>query len=255
LSTDVILWVLLLIGPFLLIQRNLHREIQAVFLLIVRRAEIALAMFSLLFFPGVLLHEASHYLAALLLGVRVGRVSLLPKVLPGPSGKASRLQLGYVETGKADPLRDALIGAAPFLFGTLFVIYVGLSRLNLAHFGELLIHPEEGGLLAAITMLTQEPDFWLWFYLLFTVSSTMMPSASDRRAWLTVVIVAGLIVVLAILAGAGPWLTQNLAPYLTRALSALVSALSISLAVQIVLLLPAFFLHRMLAKATGLDVA
>ena len=252
---EVILWVLLLIGPFLLVQRSLHREIQTVFLLLVRRAEIALALFSILFFPGVLLHEGSHYLAAILLRVRVGRISLLPKVIPGPSGKASRLQLGYVETGKADPFRDALIGAAPLLVGVVVVIYIGLSRLDLAQFSRLFLQPENGGLASALNFLMQQPDFWLWFYLLFTISGTMMPSASDRRAWLTVALFGGLIVALALLAGAGPWLSQNLAPYLTQALNALISALSISLAVQLALLLPVYLLHRLLSKATGLDVA
>jgi hypothetical protein len=28
------------------------------------------------------------------------------------------------------------------------------------------------------------PDFWLWAYLIFTVSNAMMPSPSDRQPWL-----------------------------------------------------------------------
>jgi hypothetical protein len=39
----------------------LHREIRW-FLLLTRQAEIAVALFSVLFLPGVLLHETSHYL-------------------------------------------------------------------------------------------------------------------------------------------------------------------------------------------------
>ena len=57
-----------MLGPLLLLQRALHREIQVVFLLITRRPEITVALFSLLFFPGVLLHEGSHYLMAKILG-------------------------------------------------------------------------------------------------------------------------------------------------------------------------------------------
>jgi hypothetical protein len=45
---------------FLLFQRWLHGELQAVLLLLTRRPVTALGIFSLLFFPGVLIHEASH---------------------------------------------------------------------------------------------------------------------------------------------------------------------------------------------------
>ena len=47
-----------MLGPLLFAQRWLHREIQWVFLLLTRSQAVALGLFSLLFFPGVLLHEA-----------------------------------------------------------------------------------------------------------------------------------------------------------------------------------------------------
>ncbi|MFN2152928.1 MAG: hypothetical protein ACK2T5_15090, partial [Anaerolineales bacterium] len=123
---DGILWLLLWLGPLLLSQRGLHREIQVVFLLLTRRADLAVALFSLLFFPGVLLHESSHYLMAKILGVPTGRVSLIPQSIEG-----NRLRLGFVETGKTDILRDALIGTAPLLVGGIFVAYGGIVRLDL----------------------------------------------------------------------------------------------------------------------------
>ena len=107
-NTDGVLYLLILLGPLFILQRSLHRETQAIFLLLTRRTELAIILFSLLFFPGILLHESSHYLTARLLGVRTGKFSLVPRVQPG-----GRLQLGYVETASSDWLRDALIGAAP----------------------------------------------------------------------------------------------------------------------------------------------
>jgi hypothetical protein len=59
-----------------------NRETQAVFLLLTRRGEVAMVLFAVLFFPGVLLHEVSHYVMAQLLGVRTKRFSLIPKPLP-----------------------------------------------------------------------------------------------------------------------------------------------------------------------------
>jgi hypothetical protein len=58
---DGLAWLLLMLGPLLLLQPVLHREIQAVFLLLTRRPALTIGLFSLIFFPGVLLHEGSHF--------------------------------------------------------------------------------------------------------------------------------------------------------------------------------------------------
>ncbi|HEX9028794.1 MAG TPA: hypothetical protein VF823_06440, partial [Anaerolineales bacterium] len=119
-SSDILglLILVLLLGALLILQRLSQRETQAIFLLLTRRADIAVVLFSLLFLPGVILHEASHYVVARLLRVRTGRVSLLPRTLPN-----GRLQLGFVETASSDWLRDTLIGAAPLFSGGAFVAY------------------------------------------------------------------------------------------------------------------------------------
>jgi hypothetical protein len=237
-----LLWLILALGPLLILQRLLHREIQLIFLYITRRVDLAMALFSLLFFPGVLLHEGSHFLAARLLGVRTGGFSILPHLLPD-----GRLQLGYVETAAADPMREALIGAAPLLTGGLFVAFTGVSRLNLP---ELWVQLETGGLSAlhnTSTALLGRQDFWIWFYLLFTVSSTMLPSASDRHAWLPIALVGGLLLALSVLAGAGPWLMKNLAPPLDRLFASAAMIFYISDFTHLVLLIPAFLLEKSLS--------
>jgi hypothetical protein len=66
------LYLLLLFPPLIYLQRFLQREIQSIFLLITRQADISTALFSLLFLPGVLLHETSHYLMAHLLVFKTG---------------------------------------------------------------------------------------------------------------------------------------------------------------------------------------
>jgi hypothetical protein len=160
----------------------LHRELQGIFLLLTRRPAVALGLFSLLFFPGVLLHEVSHFLTAKLLRVRTGRFSVMPKVLPD-----GRLRMGYVETAPSDTLRDALIGAAPLVTGSLLIAYLGAYRLGLSALATLALQENWDVFWAWLGALPNQPDFWLWFYLAFTISSTMLPSASDRRAWLPIV--------------------------------------------------------------------
>jgi hypothetical protein len=253
---DGLIWLLFLIGPLLIFQRQLHREIQSVFLLITRRGEISLTLFSLLFFPGVLLHEGSHYLMARLLGVKTGRFSLVPR----PLGKG-RLQLGFVETSTADFFRDALIGAAPLLAGGAFVAYAGLVHLDLPAVWSSLTgsccSPGEisiSELFNALSSSHARPDFWLWFYLTFAISSTMLPSSSDRRAWLPLSLVAVLLLSAVLLAGAGPWMLLHLAQPLNQFLRVVAAIFGISLAIHFVLLLPCWVLRRLLSRITGWDV-
>lgn len=246
---DGLLWLLILLGPLLILQRGLHREIQSVFLLVTRRGDISLALFSLLFFPGVLLHEASHYVMAIFLGVQTGRFSLLPQTLEN-----GRLQLGFVETEPTDFFRDALIGAAPLISGGLFVTYAGLERLGFGDLWQTLLGGDAAAFGAALGALPNQNDFWLWFYLALAVSSTMLPSASDRRAWRPLALVLGVLLVVTLLAGAGPWLLQTFGAPLNQALRALAGVLGISMVMHLALWLPAMLLRRLISKITGQEV-
>ncbi len=246
---DGLLWLLLLLGPLLILTRRLHRETQAIFLLVTRRPDVALTLFAVAFFPGVFIHEISHFIMARLLGVHTGRFSLIPQ--PTAQG---RLQLGYVETAKSDWLRDSLIGLAPLILGGVFVAYAGLVQLDLvALWGEWLeLGP--AAFLQVAGGIYHQPDFWLWFYLIFAVSSTMLPSPSDRRAWLPLLLVAGILVVLSALAGAGPWMMENLAPAMNRVLQVLAVVFAISVVSHLILFLPLWGAHRLLTLLTGMEV-
>lgn len=217
----------------LILQRRLHREIQLLFLLLTRRFDLAIVLFSLVFFPGVLLHELSHFITARILGVRTGRFSLLPRPLPD-----GRLQLGFVETAQTDWLRDALIGAAPLLCGGAFVAFSGLGRLNLLTVWQQAFAENWEAALQAFYQVYQQPDFWLWFYLTVVVSSTMLPSPSDRRSWLPIGLSLLVLLGLSLGLGVGPWLLEHLAPPFNLALKASAAVFAVSSLVHCVFFLP-----------------
>ncbi len=248
-ALDGLLWLLVVSVPFLALQRALHREIQAVLLIVTRHAGVTMALFSLIFFPGVLLHELSHYLMARLLGVRTGQFSLWPSALPD-----GRLQLGYVETARSDVVRDALIGLAPLITGGLLVAYVAVFPMGLLSLWDALRAGAIERFWAGVARLPQTQDFPIWFYLAFTVSSTMLPSQADRHAWLPLGLWLGGLVALAVLAGAGPWLLAHLAPPLNAFLRSVAMVFGVSALLHAALALPAALLHRVLTRLTGLDV-
>lgn len=248
-SLNSLWWLLLSLGPLLLLQRMLHREVQTIFLLLTRRSDLSIALFAVLFFPGVLLHEGSHFVAAKLLRVRTGRFSIIPRPLPG-----GRLQMGFVETAPADWVRDTLIGAAPLITGGLFVAYAGLRQLGLQELWQAWAAGGWEAALAMIPQITVGADFWVWFYLTLVVSSTMLPSASDRRAWLPLGLTILALVGASLLAGAGPWLEQNVAPVLEVLFLSVAVVFAISAGVHLLLAVPLWVMRRGLGWWLGLEV-
>lgn len=247
---DGILWVLLSLGALSLLQRRLHREIQIVFLILTRRSEIAMILFSLVFFPGVVLHESSHFVMAKLLGVSTGRVSFLPK-----DKGDGRLQLGFVETESTDIVRESMIGAAPLIFGGLFMAYAAHFQLGLSSLWEPLLEGEIAALFRTLASLPVQSDFWLWVYLAVAVSSTMLPSSADRRAWLPFSASFAVLVLLAVIVGAGSWMLSALAPSLNTALRALALVLGVGTLLHLVVF-PAVWVFRViLSNLSGLQPA
>jgi len=242
-------YLLLLLVPLLYLQRFLQHEIQAIFLLITRQPEISMALFSLMFLPGVLLHEVSHFLMAHLLGVRTGRFSIIPKKLEG-----GRIQLGYVETASSDFFRDALIGVAPLVTGGIFVAFAGVSRLGLNTIWESLTQGQMSSFSMAMKSVVDMPDFWIWFYLIFAVSSTMMPSSSDRRAWLPLLSMMVILLGLVLLIGVGPWILTRFESAFKAALDAITMVLGITVLIHLILLLPAWIIRKIISRMAGLQV-
>lgn len=236
------LWFILTLLPLVYLQRLLHREVHFVIYLLTRNKPLTIALFSMLFFPGVLLHELSHYLTAKLLGVRTRRLSLIPQAV-----EDGGLVLGYVETERSDILRDSLVGLAPIVAGTLFVAYAGVVQLRLDALWNVLQNGQMNLFWMGLRFLPSVPDFHLWFYLTFAVSSTMLPSESDRHAWLPLGLWIGVLFAIAIVAGAGSWMLNNLAPFFDPFLRSAALMFALSNIVHVILFAPLYgFRHLIL---------
>jgi hypothetical protein len=245
-----LVWFILMLVPLIALQRVLHREIQAaMYIASGGNAQLTMALFSILFFPGVILHEFSHFIFAKVLFVRTRNFSVIPKMMP-----QGYLRMGYVEVAETDIVRDSLIGAAPLILGNLIVAYIAIYRLHLTTLWEVLRNGQFNLFWMGVTLLPTVPDFALWFYLTFAISSTMLPSQSDRHAWLPLGFSVVILFALALFAGAGSWMMLNLAPPLNAFLSSVATLFGLSAAVHGILIPPVMLVHKLLARWLGWDV-
>lgn len=210
---------------------------------------VSMWFFWVLFLPGTLLHELSHWLTALLMGVKANRFSIWPKVK-----KRGELQMGAVQVDVADPFRHSLIGLAPLIFGSVAVLLIGQEWLELGRVGQALTTGDLELMWQAIAKTVAVPDVWLWLYLIFAISNAMLPSASDREAWRTVLIYLGGALVLAIGFGLNPTLPPWLQDFVLTILTYLLSAFVITIAVDILFVIFIFFFENALSWILGRQV-
>jgi hypothetical protein len=155
--------------------------------------------------------------------VRTGRFSVIPARMANGT-----LRLGYVEAARSDPLRESLIGAAPFAAGVAVILFVGFERLGLGPVGAAWAARDPAAMWDAVLAMPRQPDFWLWLYLVFTVANAMLPSASDRRGWWPVLAAAAALAVLAAALGLSATVVEAVALPLAAGLRAVAAAVTVT---------------------------
>lgn len=150
---------------------------------------ISISFLSFLFLPGVIIHELSHLLVAVILFVPVGNMEFTPKK------SANGLKLGSVEIAKTDPIRRSIIGFAPVLMGLMIIIgIVYLFTSNILFFKDKEVYIFALAILGLI-------------YLLFAVSNTMFSSRADMEGTLEIIITLLIIFGASYIIGFRPQLT------------------------------------------------
>lgn len=107
---------------------------------------------SLFFFPGTIIHEISHLLAAFVLGLKVNEIKIFP------SFEEKEIKLGSVLYERKDPIRGILVGVAPLFVGLL--VFFLFATFNLFPTHNIYMNILIG-------------------YIVFAVSSTMFSSRQD----------------------------------------------------------------------------
>ena len=207
------------------------RVIQTIFtflMLLFPTRSVAVSIVSVLLFPGTIIHEFSHLFTAEVLGVRTGKLDLVPDHIQDED-----VRTGSVAIAESDPIRRSLIGLAPLFTGILAVTAV--SWFLSASIGEVVAAFRQG------TLFTH-PSLYMAIggvYLVFAISNTMIPSHVDLKG---TPLVLGVIMVIALagyyvgfrfaLTGTSLIIAQTILQALVQSL-ALVVALNLTLLIVI----------------------
>lgn len=156
------------------LRSRLVYELAGTSLLIFGSTRPGIIFYSLLFLPGTIIHELSHWIVAEMLQVRTGAITIFPD-LEG-EGVGDNQRLGSVATARSDPFRGFLIGLAPFISG--LAILAALGRL-----------------------LSVGWETFIWWQLalivygIMVIGNSMMISESDRRTWPFIIIFFLLVII------------------------------------------------------------
>jgi len=117
-----------------------------------RSEKIVFAIVALIFFPGTVIHELSHFIVAMLLFLKVREIHIFPEF------EKNYIKLGRVIYEKQDVIRGIIVGIAPIAIG--LVIFFWMSTLQIFFI----------------------ENIWLkllMLYLIFVISTTMFSSRQD----------------------------------------------------------------------------
>ncbi len=247
-----IFWVGLSLPILLLMQRWIQTHLHGLSLLLTGKPERAVYLYAIILFPGVLLHEGSHWLTAKLLGVRTGSMSLLPRRTPD-----GNLQLGYVEYYRSktlDPIRESLVGGAPLIVGTIVILLIGFNVFNVVDFAQTIQSGDMDLVTYALANLFDTEYILLWIYLIFAISNAMMPSKSDRRAWPAFLVAMIILTGFVFLLGVQNELANGLVQPVLLMFGYLGIAFSVAIGVDLIFMLILFVLEAIIGRIKGVTV-
>ena len=117
-----------------------------------RSEKIVFAIVALIFFPGTVIHELSHFIVAMLLFLKVREIHIFPEF------EKNYIKLGRVIYEKQDVIRGIVVGIAPIAIGLIIFFWISTLQIFIIE------------------------NIWLkllMLYLIFVISTTMFSSRQD----------------------------------------------------------------------------
>jgi hypothetical protein len=231
--------------PLVYVEKWIHSHLYGVGWLLTNDDKSATALYYVLLFPGVFLHEFTQYLMAGALNVRIKRIIQWPE-----AQKDGTLRLDFVQIQDARWFQAAIIGATPLITGLALVWVISSQVLSLDQLVAAIQAQDGAGIQAASQDLASTPDFFLWLYLIFTISNAMLPTPADRQGWpLLFGLFAGFIGFL-ILIGVGDVLYEKFTGPVADAVDGVSTAFAMVLVAEIPAILFIGFFEKVMERIT-----
>ncbi len=213
------------------ISRWLTQSLFELCILLFRARSVAITIITVLNYPGTVIHELSHMITAEVLGVRTGKLTLVPESIADDEVKT-----GSVMIAKTDPFRLYLIGLAPIVTGLAAITAISYTLFQYVPFwGEWAAWGYVGSV-----------------YLLLALSNAMFSSTEDLKGFLPFIITLGILATAAYFAGFRVGITGPALAVFTSILDALTKSLGIVLAVNIAGIILTKLLTILIEKLTGI---
>lgn len=174
---ELVLSVLIVLVTFNMMRQMevwLHRHLFKVGWLITKNFRTTTILYYTFFLPGIILNQVARWLIAGILDVQAKHAIALPE-----KQEIGELKLDFVQISpKTSPLRLAIIKIMPFLAGLLVVLLISEHIFDIRSIEQSIREGTNNGFEIFLDRIFRTTDFWLWAYLLFTVSNTMTPDFS-----------------------------------------------------------------------------
>ena len=227
--------ILLFIGAlltFIIIRRVLYVDMLRLLAAITKNVLTAHKIHFALVFPGVLLHESSHFVALRLMGVRC-RLNL------GVEMQNDFVVYGHVDfyENEVNGIQHFISGIAPLFTGLTAISVIAVNFMGVPSIRSIIA---SSGNIDFSTILTAANNWWFWvaFYFVFAIASEMIPSPSDRRYWVHLGIILVVLFAISILTETTGWFFTNMYPLIDGVLKMVGITFMICLAIELVLFVP-----------------
>lgn len=195
-----------------------------------------------------MLHEILLWLGAGILNVQAERVLKWPE-----AQEASEIRLNFVQISRrASALRRAVIVTVPMLAGMVVLGYIAQEQFRISTVVQTISTGTLDDVGRGIGLLTSVPDFWLWFYLAFTVGNTMFPpNSKDLRGWRVTLLPALGVAALLVFLGAGSGILAVIQPAIFDLLEALSGIFVLLIGINLTAVLILGTIESVIERVTG----